>query len=97
MKIPKTVNINGLKYKIILNKQAKGGMFDTKKQTIELNPNDVEDYKKEVLLHEIMEALLCEKRLRYESADGDIKYIMTHRELEGYITTLLQSIDYKIR
>lgn len=100
VKIPKSVDILGHKFKIIKNPKTNGGFFniglDGNEITIgTLGMEDNPDWTFNVLMHEISEAIHCLLNYRYE-AYGDIKdykFVMNHKEFENH-NLILSGILY---
>lgn len=102
MKLPKTINICGIPYKIVLNPEGNGGSVDYEKVTITIGtqyPLDVA----EVLLHEVIEATMVVRNLRYalereECSNDDYLFSFNHKEFEQLmkdVSASLKGISFK--
>lgn len=69
MKLPKAVNICGKTYKVKKNNTCWGGSCQTGEQKIEVGTarNQSSQRKFTNFIHEVLEAVTLERRLRYEA------------------------------
>jgi hypothetical protein len=65
----KTILIAGSRYTIKKNPKNYGGSFDAGKQVIEVGTKGKPDYQFQVLVHEVIEAILTERNHRYQLSD----------------------------
>lgn len=89
--IPKTINICGIDYRIILSPSVSGGVTDLTDKTISIGTASKKDILN-ILFHEIGEAILHERGLRYtryEEGNDGVRFILTHHEYENVIADLL--------
>ena len=89
MKIPKKLNIAGWDWKIEC-KDIMGGSFTTDTMTITIGTKNKEMIQT-IFLHEIMEALLATRKLRYECGE-DMLFVMTHSELDDMCRDLAYTL-----
>jgi hypothetical protein len=90
IKFPKRITILACEFKVIQDKRAGGGSFNTKEGTMTIGTLYLEDDPSSVfnaICHEVMEiitSLLC---LRYsdQSVMGNYKFIMDHKEFQTAI------------
>ena len=94
--LPKKVNIIGKEWKVIAQSDRGGGSFDAATYEISIGtkyPKDVPD----VLIHEIAEAILTERRLRYKIFfDGDndgMLFALNHTDFSNFIMDLTASLN----
>ncbi len=96
MKLPKTVFIAGQEWKVKLDPNLGGGHFEGGKAAITIGTK----YPHNILntfLHEIMEATLSKRNLRYvlgydQPTNGDYRFIFNHREFENVIKDIAFSL-----
>lgn len=101
MKIPKEIIICGNKWKVVRD-GYNGGHFNCGKQTISIGKNLTEEISLEAFLHEVVEAIMCERSYRYDSerqqtANGDLIFLMSHKEMEHFVKDLklaLKGIEF---
>lgn len=98
MKNKKTIIISGKTYKIKYE-NFNGGYFSERKQEIGIGKCENEEIRYEILLHEIIECLLTEMRLRYKKFDKDdtsgILFSFNHNEFIEFIVQLRYTLkDY---
>ncbi len=86
MRLPKTVNICGKTYTVHGNKKEWGGCCCTGSQTIGIGTakNQSSHRKFTNLIHEVLEAIALERRLRYEASDEESVFVMTHKQFDDY-------------
>ena len=76
--IPKTVVICGQVWKVTLNKKNRGAWYSGDDQHIEIGTKSTsDDTIKENFLHEVWEAILSERMLRYHQA-SQLKMVITY-------------------
>lgn len=93
MRIPKTINMFGHKYKLNIihdKNRPHGGSFNW--TTREIKINDRYHEVDQILLHEILEATLCENLVRYYGNEGntEYKFIFNHTEFTKIVTHFYQ-------
>ena len=86
MTIPKTITICGKPNRVLLDKKHSGGSFDENKAVICIGTASPADIP-EILVHEIFEAVLCVRNMRYaiqrsEPENGDYRFVFNHDEFE---------------
>lgn len=86
MRFPKAVQISGKQYSIKLDNARWGGTCQTGKQEIGVGTkrNQSGQRKFENFLHEVLEATALERNLRYEAADEEIVFVMTHKQFDDF-------------
>jgi len=101
MKIPKEIIIAGYRWKIKFDKKTDGGTFSFKDKVIKIGKyNKAETL--EILLHEILEALLVARDLRYrynncEDDNNNIVFVITHTQFEHLIPDLILALKDFLR
>ena len=99
VKLPKKVIIAGREYKVEVVKGKGGGHFDSSKPLITIGTAFTQETPG-VFLHEVAEALLAERRLRYQInhnplSNGDYLFVMNHDQFEDFIFDLAYALkDY---
>ena len=95
MKLPKTITICGRVYKIKEDKNLLGGKFFCGEQVIVIGTKDNphQDELLNIILHEIIEAILTERNLRYklqyvEVENGHYLFNFNHQDFENWIADL---------
>ena len=93
MRIPKSVMIDGRKWKVILDPKDGGGWFSSNKSTISVGIAHGMEHAWNVFLHECAEAILTMLWLRYQKAkdvqgNGDYVFVMNHDQFEVFINNL---------
>ncbi len=89
MKIPKTVIIAGRIWKVITHKKERGGWYNSDKQQIDIGLEDASPERiRNTFLHEVMEAILSERLLRYKlpytgDDNGNYVFVMNHIQFEN--------------
>ena len=84
MKLPKSVVIAGRPWPVISDKTIEGGMFTSDPGIIKIGPHGSEDERLNILIHEILEAILTIRNHRYQSyPDQNDLYVFNHREFIG--------------
>lgn len=94
--IPKTILICGREHKVIVDKNSGGGWFDEAKCQIGVGtkyPNEVA----EIILHEVIEAVLSVRNMRYtkQRADidnGDYLFCYNHEDFQNSILDIAQAL-----
>ena len=102
MKLPKTISLAGVDYKVVTNPNGNGGSVDLWKHVIVIGTEVPADVP-EVLAHEILEALLTIRNLRYalereKTDNGDYLFSFSHKEYEGIAKDLaaaLKGVSFK--
>ena len=98
MKLPKTVMICGMKYKVrhTHDKGHCGGWGDTGTQEIGVNSDGHSDEKVfQTFMHEVMEIVACERGVHYTSHQSERLISMTHSEFDVFsadIAAIVKSI-----
>lgn len=97
MRLPKKVQISGKTYNVRANPKKWGGRCRTGKQ--EIGVGTAKNQSGERILtnyiHEVLEAVTLERKLRYEASDDEIVFVMTHKQFENFaedVTTALRPI-----
>lgn len=89
--LPKKIQICGKTFSISTNKVLPGGEFWLSTQQILCNAK-CQERADEILLHEILEIILCEYRKRYNKAgaddNGSYLFVLTHDEFEQLVFEL---------
>jgi len=82
IKLPKAVNICGKTYSVHSDKNRWGGSCSTGSQKIVVGTaQDSSSHRRfTTLVHEILEGVFLERRLRYEAPDEEIVFVMTHKQ-----------------
>ena len=88
MKLPKDIIIGGRTWTIINNSKIKGGSFKQNQITIGTKSKNTDEII-QTFLHEVIEAILSEKLLRFELPynkpyleNGDYLFVFNHRDFE---------------
>ena len=101
MKIPKTVFIAGKEWKIVIDKKEAGASFCTSETTMTIGTLWGEGQTRENFLHEILEAILCERMLRYKLRDGldngDLMFVMKHEDMSQVVQDLALALKDVIK
>jgi len=86
MKLPKTVQISGKTYRVTSDSKNWGGSCTSGKQVINVGTASSQSSHRifSSLTHEILEAVTLERRLRYEAADDEIVFVMTHKQFDDF-------------
>jgi hypothetical protein len=94
MKIPKKVVICGAEWRIIQTKKKIGGFFRSRDKIIKVNVGS--KYIKEILLHEILEAIMANRGLRYDrygiEMQEDLKFVFSHTEFEQMVRDIAMAL-----
>lgn len=84
MKIPNKIFICGSEWRIIQTKKKIGGFFRSRDKIIKVNASS--KYINEILLHEILEAIMANRGMRYDKygleLQQDFKFVFNHDEFE---------------
>ena len=98
MKLPKSVIICGYKWKIVQVPEDSGGWFVNGEKTIYIG-GKIEKEKTEIFLHEVIEAILSDRGMRYSiyatGTNDRLLFSFYHYEFESIIkdiTLALQDI-----
>jgi len=102
MKLPKTVSLCGQAYKVVQDPDSNGGSVDLEKHIITVG-TAFPDQAAEVLLHEIIEATMAIRNLRYalervEPSNEDLLFSFNHKEFEQLmkdVAVSLKGISFK--
>ena len=91
-KIPKSLIIGGIKWKITHDKLS-GASFNWEKHIIVLNPKDTEERLFANLLHETSEIIMVNNNMRYmkclsEVGNGDYLFIFSHDRFDTFLQEL---------
>jgi len=92
MKLPKKVYIAGVEWRVRTDPHKSGGMFDGAKFEITVGTK-YPQYTLNTFLHEVIEALMSERRLRYVipydvRENGHYLFSFNHKEYEDLIMDL---------
>lgn len=93
--MPHIILIAGIQYTIQCDPRAAGGETDLSKKTITVGTKNKKDMFN-ILLHEIGEALMHERGLRYtryEEGNDGVRFIMTHHEYENLIGDIIAIVS----
>ena len=95
MRLPKTVQISGKTYTVHGAKNSWGGSCSTGSQKITVGTarNTTRHRRLTSLVHEILEAVFLERRLRFESADDDVVFVMNHKQFSDYAMDVTTAIE----
>lgn len=69
MKLPKKVIISGKEFKVKLKKNSYSGHFSTIPAVMIIGTKGEEQQRREVFMHEILEAILTVRNYRFENAE----------------------------
>ncbi len=101
MKLPKTVYIAGVTYQIKKNSKDWGGKFDAGKQIIWIGTKGKNDFQLGVLLHEVLEAILAERNLRFKlnsfEDNEHYRFFFTHDEFDNVCLDLALALKDVIK
>ena len=94
MKLPKTIQISGKQYSVKLNSNRWGGRCITGKQEISVGTQKNQSSQRifSNFVHEVLEANALEKHLRYEAADDELVFVMTHKQFDDYAKDVAASL-----
>ncbi len=86
MKLPKSVLICGVEYKVKANKSHNGGSFSEAKHIIEIGTADCQKVL-DIFLHEVIEAIYAERKMRLikevcNPDNGDYFFCYNHEQHE---------------
>jgi len=87
----KSINICGVDYKVYCSPSVSGGVTDLTEKTISVSTASPKDITN-ILFHEIGEAILHERGLRYtryEEGNDGVRFLLTHHEFENVIADIL--------
>ena len=86
MRLPKTVNISGKTYTVDRDENRWGGLCSTGRQRIVVGTARDQTAQRIFTnyIHEVLEGVLLERKLRYESADDEVVFIMTHKQFDNF-------------
>lgn len=83
MRLPRTVRVAGMAYKIRKNKSHNGGSCKTGPQVIEVGTKfGNKDREFAIFVHEIAETACYERRMVFTSEDNENKFFMNHQQFE---------------
>ena len=89
MKIPKSVVIAGKTYKVSNDKDFAGAHFATAEQTIKLGTGYNEEIRTIFFLHEVIEAIMTERQLRYSVyEDSGHLFVMNHDQYQNLVNDI---------
>lgn len=94
MKFPKTVQISGKAYTVKKNDKRWGGRIRTGSQEIVVG-TEKDQTSHRILnnfIHEILEGVTLERKLRYEAADDEIMFVMTHKQFDDFAKDVATAI-----
>lgn len=93
--LPKSVIIDGCEWKVIVDKRTSGGSFTTGRKEIVVGSYHKNNILK-VFLHEVLEAILTEKNMRYDMYGGENNdrrlFSFYHYEFEGLIGEIMTAL-----
>lgn len=86
-KIPKSLIIGGVKWKILMIPKMSGGFFSWHDHTIKISRNHTEERRFQVLVHEIVEVIMVNNVMRFQKnfnqvANGDYLFSFNHDQFE---------------
>lgn len=94
MKIPKKIFICGAEWRIIQTNKKIGGFFRSKDKFIKVNVGS--KYINEIFLHEILEAIMANRGLRYDKygleLQEDFKFVFSHAEFEQMVRDVAMAL-----
>lgn len=100
MKLPKKIVICGCDWTVKTRPDAGGGYFNTGPAEIIVGTKFKQEIP-EVFLHEVTEAILTERCLRYrmvrgqDQENGDLMFVMNHQQFQDFIKDLAFALkDY---
>jgi len=83
MRLPKTVRVSGMTYRVTTNKSHNGGKGSTGPQVIEVGKKyGNKDRQFATFVHEIAETVCYERRIVFTSEDGESRFFMNHQQFE---------------
>lgn len=93
MRLPKTLILGGVKWKIVIKKGVRGGAFYWHEHRIEIDKSHSSERRFQVLIHEIVEAILVNNTMRYskciaEAHNGDYLFSFGHDRFEIFTDEL---------
>ena len=99
MRLPKAVNISGKTYTVRVSKKEWGGSCRTGKQEIVVGTEKSQSSHRifNNFTHEIIEAVTLERKLRYEAADDEIMFVMTHKQFDDFARDVATAIRPMIK
>lgn len=94
MKLPKTVQISGKTYAVRKDNKIWGGNGGTGRQEIVVGTRKDQSTQRkfENFMHEVTELVAAEHSLRYESADEEIKFVMSHKQFDRFASDVATAI-----
>ena len=94
MKLPKTVEICGKRYKVIKDKKSWGGNGATGTQEIVVGMSNEQTSQRqfETFIHEVAEMVTCEQHLRFTATDDDVMFVMNHKQFDRFASNLATAI-----
>ena len=99
MRLPKTVQISGKTYTVKKNDKRWGGSLRTGSQEIVVGTEKDQSSHRifNNFTHEIIEAVTLERKLRYEAADDEIIFVMTHKQFDDFAKDVATAIRPMIK
>ena len=96
LNLPKTVKICGKTY-TVHTKQDEGGCNgsgSTREQKIVIRCERQHSKERifDAFLHEVIELAACEYHLRYEAADEEVVFVMTHKQFDNFVFSVAAAI-----
>ena len=96
MRLPKSILICGIPYKVVLDPESNGGGVDYQKATVTIGTEHPAEVP-EVLLHEVMEATMVIRNLRYalereDCTNDDYIFNFNHKEYEQFVKDVAASM-----
>jgi len=94
MKLPKTLIIGGVKWKVELDSKIEGGAFFWRDHVIKIQKHYSDERKFQVLIHEVVEAILVNDNMRYQKhfssgpENGDYLFAFNHDRFEIFTDEL---------
>jgi len=99
MKLPKTVQISGKTYTVKKISDKWGGTCRTGRQVITVGTARDQTGERVCAnyIHEVLEAVALERKLRYEAADEEMVFVMTHKQFDDYAKDVAMAIRPMIK
>ncbi len=99
MRLPKTVQISGKTYTVVKKPKKWGGTCQTGSQTIGVGTAKNQNAERifNNFIHEVLEAITLERKLRYEAADDEMVFVMTHKQFDDYARDFATAIRPMVR
>ena len=94
MKLPKSLIIGGVKWKVVIKKLSSGGAFYWHNHLIEISKKHTDERRFQALIHEIVEVILANNIMRYQKGwasapdNGDYIFVFNHDQFEVFTDEL---------